>query len=220
MVNLAVLFDMDGCLVDTELVINKAAILGLKEWGIEAQPDDFIPFIGRGETQYISGVAEKYGVQYEPQMKDRVYEIYLDIVGDMLKPHKGALECLSELHRANIPMVLASAADHLKIDANLRVAGIDPSLFQAILGPEDVKAKKPAPDIYLAAAQAVSVPPEQCIVVEDALNGIQAAHNAGMRCIALTTTFEYTEIERKNPEFICEDLFQVREVVMSLAGNK
>ncbi len=220
MTNLAVLFDMDGCLVDTEPVINKAAILALKEWGVKAKPEDFIPFIGRGETTYISGVAEKYGVDYDSKMKDRVYEIYLEIVEEMLTPHKGALECLAELNRSNIPMVLASAADHLKIDANLRVAGIDRSIFQAILGAEDVKEKKPAPDIYLTAAKAVSMPPGQCIVVEDAPNGIQAAHNANMRCIALTTTFDRKEIKQQYPEFICENLFQVRDVVIKLYGKE
>lgn len=60
--NYAVIFDMDGVLVDTEPVINKAAILGLREYGLDAKPEDFVPFIGRGETKYIGGVAEIYGL--------------------------------------------------------------------------------------------------------------------------------------------------------------
>ena len=109
----AVIFDMDGCLVDTEPVINHAAILGLKEWGVEAQPDDFTPFIGAGEIAYIGKVAEKYGVKYEPAMKARVYEIYLDIVDTTLKPMPGAIECLSRLKEDGFVLALASAADHI-----------------------------------------------------------------------------------------------------------
>ena len=210
----AVIFDMDGCLVDTEPVINRAAILGLQEWGVQAQPEDFTPFIGAGETAYIGGAAKKYGVPYEPAMKDRVYEIYLDIVEEMLKPMPGAIECLAQLKNAGFRLALASSADHIKIDANLRVAGIERKLFDVILGAEDVTQKKPAPDIYLKTAEKLSVAPEQCVVVEDALNGIQAAKSAGMVCIAVATTFARETLARAKPDMLVADLFEVLEMLM------
>lgn len=210
----AVIFDMDGCLVDTEPVINRAAILGLKEWGVEAQPQDFTPFIGAGETAYIGGAAKKYGVPYEPVMKDRVYEIYLDIVEEMLKPMPGAMECLTQLKNAGFRLALASSADHLKIDANLRVAGIERNIFDVILGAEDVQQKKPAPDIYLKAAEKLNIEPKNCIVVEDALNGIQAAKTAGMSCIAVATTFARQKLGTVKPDYICGDLLHVCRVIV------
>lgn len=208
-----VIFDMDGCLVDTEPVINRAAILGLKEWGIDAKPDDFIPFIGAGETAYIGGVAEKYGLAYEPKMKTRVYDIYLDIVEEMLKPMPGAIECLTKLEADGYKLALASSADHLKIDANLRIAGIKRDLFYVILGAEDVVHKKPAPDIYLAAAKKLDVEPGACFVVEDAINGIQAAKSAGMACVAVQTTFSEEKLRAAAPDFIAGNLFDVYKIV-------
>lgn len=210
----AVVFDMDGVLVDTEPVINAAAMLALKEWGIEAEPDDFTPFIGRGEVKYIGGVAEKYGVPYTPEMKDRTYEIYLQIVDAMLKPQPGVMECLHGLKKEGIPMALASSADRIKINANLKVAGIPPDIFQVILAAEDVTRKKPAPDIYLQAAAKLNMPPAACIVVEDALSGIQAAKAAGMTCIAVSTTFEPEVLQQEKPDFICQDLVQVYQTII------
>jgi hypothetical protein len=61
-------------------VIEAAAMAGLKEFGVTAQPEDFIPFVGAGEDNYIGGVSRKYGVPFKREMKDRVYQIYLDLV--------------------------------------------------------------------------------------------------------------------------------------------
>ena len=78
-----------------------------------------------------------------------------------------------------------------------------------ILGAEDIRHKKPAPDIYLKAAKKLKISPKECIVVEDAPNGIIAAKAAGMICIAVTTTFQHSIIQKEKPDFICNDLFQV-----------
>jgi len=205
----AVIFDMDGVLVDSEPVINAASILGLAEYGVHAQPEDFIPFIGTGEDRYIGGVAEKYGFKYQPEMKARVYEIYLEIVSEKLKVFDGTLDLLSNLQNNGIPMALASSADRLKIEANLRVAGIDFSYFSAVISGEDVSKKKPSPDIYLAAANRIGIPPEQCIVIEDAVNGIQAAKAAGMKCIAVASSFKKNVLRKENPDFLCDSICEV-----------
>ena len=209
MQDLAIIFDMDGVLVDTEPVINKAAILGLREYGVNAKPNDFIPFIGRGEVKYIGGVAEKYGVRYIPKMKDRVYEIYFEILDNMISPNPVVLNCLSNLQKAQFPLVLASSADRVKIMANLKAAHIHKNTFQVILGAEDVIHKKPAPDIYLKAAEKIEYSPHNCLVVEDAVNGIQAAKNAGMQCIAYTSTFPKEVLQKEGPDFICSSFNQI-----------
>lgn len=152
---LAVIFDMDGVLVDTEPVICEAAILGLKEYGVTAVPDDFKPFVGAGEDRFIGGVAEKYGLAYKPEMKRRVYEIYLEIVKDRIKVFDGVHGLLKLLKEKEIPMALASSADRIKVDANLKSAQIPMELFKVIISGENVEHKKPAPDIFLKAAQAM-----------------------------------------------------------------
>ena len=216
----SILFDMDGVLVDTEPVINKAAILTLKEYGIDAQKDDFTPFIGTGETRYLSGVAEKYGHCYHPQMKDRLYEIYLEIANDLLKIQPGALECLQTLKEKGYPLALASSADRIKIDANLRVAGIDPAYFRAIISADDVTYKKPHPEIYLTAAERISALPATCLVIEDALTGVRAAKRAGMRCIAITTSFAKEKLADEQPDRICANLSEVCQEIQTLSMQR
>ena len=198
----AILFDMDGVLVDSEPVIEAAAIAGLLEYGISAKPQDFTPFIGAGEDKYIGGVAEKYGVPYKLEMKARVYQIYLELVPLKLKVYDGVIELLNRWHSEGVKMALASSADRIKIDANLRVAGINPSLFSAIISGEDVINKKPSPDIYLLAASRIGANPQDCIVIEDALNGIQAAKAAGMKCVAIATSFEKAVLKNEKPDLI------------------
>ena len=76
----AVLFDMDGVLVDSEPIINAAAIRALAEFGITARPEDFQPFVGAGEDRYVGGVAELHGQTYVPEMKHRTYDWYLKLL--------------------------------------------------------------------------------------------------------------------------------------------
>jgi beta-phosphoglucomutase len=216
MARLAILFDMDGVLVDTEPVINKAAIIGLKEFGVTAQPDDFTPFIGRGEIKYIGGVAEKYGVNYISEMKDRVYEIYFHILDQMITPDESILTCLSTLKQEQFPLVLASSADRAKIIGTLKAALIPQATFKVILGAEDVVHKKPAPDIYLKAAEKINHAPKSCVVIEDALNGIQAAKNADMKCIAYTSTFSREILAKEKPDYICDSFKEICETILNL----
>lgn len=204
--NFSVIFDMDGVLVDSEPVIEAAALAGLREYGVFAKPEDFIPFVGAGEDKYIGGVAEKYGVTYKLEMKARVYQIYLEIVSNKLKVFDGVLDLLDKLHKKGVKMALASSADRIKIDANLNVAGISESLFTAIISGEDVIQKKPSPDIYLLAAKRIGSKSNECIVIEDALNGIQAAKAAGMKCLAVASSFERDVLEKECPDFICDNI--------------
>ena len=209
----AVLFDMDGVLVDTEPVIQAAAIEGLAEYGVDAKPEDFIPFIGAGEDRFIGGVAEKYDLAYKPEMKDRVYQIYFRIVRDRIRLHKGAKNCLGWLQKNGIVAALVSSADRIKIAANLEAAGLEPRLFAEIISAENVVHKKPAPDIYFEAAKRLSFLPENCIVIEDAITGIQAAKAANMICIAVTTTFAREKLEPHHPHYICDDLDQALDIL-------
>lgn len=211
---IAVLFDMDGVLVDSEPVIAAAAMAGLKEYGVNAAHEDFLPFIGAGEDKYIGGVSEKHGVPYHLDMKKRVYEIYLDLVDENLTVYQGTRPLLERLTAAGFPIALASSADQVKIRANLRVAGIPTHTFGAVVGGEDVERKKPFPDIYLKAAEMLGADPAACVVVEDAVNGIRAAKAAGMRCIALTTSFSADVLQREEPDAICNAIEDIYDTLL------
>ncbi|MDD3766172.1 MAG: HAD-IA family hydrolase [Eubacteriales bacterium] len=208
-----IIFDMDGVLVDSEPVIEKAAIMFFKEIGVNAVSDDFKPFIGAGEDRYIGGVCEKYGIQYNTDMKKRVYDIYLEIVGSFLKVYEGTLPTLIKLKEKGYKLALASSADAVKINANLTVAGIDKSIFDVIISGGDVKNKKPAPDIYLKTAKTLGEEPEKCVVIEDAINGVKAAKDAGMICIGLTTSFSKDRILDAGADYICSDIKDIYDII-------
>ena len=186
----AVLFDMDGVLVDSEPIINAAAIRALAEFGITARPEDFEPFVGAGEDRYVGGVAELHGQTYVPEMKHRTYDWYLKLLPKMGKAFPGAKDLVEHLHRLGIPIAVASSADRIKVEANLTTVLQTPlDRFATIVTGEDVFHRKPHPDIFLQAAQRLGVPAVECCVIEDAVNGVEAAKAAGMRCVAVTTSF-------------------------------
>jgi HAD superfamily hydrolase (TIGR01509 family) len=192
----AVIFDMDGVLTNSEPLINAAAIAMFKEKGLVVQPDDFLPFVGAGEDRYIGGVAEKYHFKMDTsEAKRRTYEIYLDRVPSQLEAFPGVTELVNKCRQAGLLVAVASSADKIKVSANLNKIGLPFEAWDTVITGEQVKKKKPAPDIFLTTAQNISVKPQECVVVEDAVNGIQAAKAAGMRCVAVAQTFPAEKLQ-------------------------
>lgn len=186
----AVIFDMDGVLTDSEPLINAAAIEMFRQKGLLVRPEDFLPFVGAGEDRYIGGVAEAYGFPLDlPAAKKLTYEIYLRLVPTKLQAFPGAQFLVRSCHRAGLRLAVASSADLIKISANLEQIGLPQAFWNAVVSGDDVTAKKPAPEIFLAAAAKLRTPASECVVVEDAVNGVQAAKAAGMRCVAVAQTF-------------------------------
>jgi beta-phosphoglucomutase len=161
-----------------------------KEQGLAVQPEDFLPFVGAGEDRYIGGVAEKYRFPLDlPAAKRRTYQIYLDLVPSRLAAFPGAQDLVRACREAGLRTAVASSADEVKIMANLEQIGLPAPSWDAVVTGEEVKARKPAPDIFLSAAAKLGLAPEQCVVLEDAINGVQAAKAARMRCVAVAQTF-------------------------------
>jgi beta-phosphoglucomutase len=203
-----VLFDMDGVLADSEQYICKAAIMMFAEIGLNVKPHDFKPFVGTGENRYIGGVAEKYRLKVDiEKVKARTYEIYRTIIRGNLKPLPGATSMVDMCRNKGLKLALATSADTVKMEANLTEIGIAPELFDAIITGLDVVNKKPFPDIYILAAERIGLPPEECLVVEDAMSGIKAAKSAGCRCLAVATSFERSVLS--GADWICESLENV-----------
>jgi HAD superfamily hydrolase (TIGR01509 family) len=205
----AVIFDMDGVLTDSEPLINAAAVAMFKELGLVVRPEDFFPFIGTGENSYIGGVAEKHGFPLDiPAAKKRTYEIYLEMVPTRLRAFPGAVELARKLKARGVRIAVASSADLIKIEANLNKIGLPPTEWDAIVCAEHVTHKKPAPDIFLAAARKLGLAPAECVVIEDAINGIQAAKAAGMRCVAVASSFPADQLHEA--DLVRETIAEVR----------
>ena len=210
----AILFDMDGVLIDSEELMAKSGILALREFGVEASASDFLPFVGRGEDKYIGGVAEKHGVRYDTAMKDRAYDYYGQMVQAEATVPEDTLPTLKALHARGIKMAICSSADRVKVLYNLRAIGADESLFGAIVTGSDVERKKPAPDIYLKGASLLGEQPEDCLVVEDAPSGIQAAHAGGIRAAGIASSFSAQELtQQADPEYLINTLSELLELL-------
>lgn len=209
-----VLFDMDGVLVDSEQFICTAATMMFKELGINVLPDDFRPFAGMGENRYIGGVAEKYGLKVDiEEVKARTYEIYRNIVKGKLSPLEGAHEFISECRSKGLKLALATSADTIKMETNLKETGLSRGSFDSIITGLDVENRKPFPDIYIKAATSLGLKAEVCLVVEDAVSGIKAGKSAGCRCLAVTGSF--TEKELGEADWICHSLAEVPQEALN-----
>jgi HAD superfamily hydrolase (TIGR01509 family) len=209
-----VLFDMDGVLVDSEEYIRKAAIMMFAEYGIKAKPADFRPFVGMGENKYVGGVAQKYGLNVNIDIiKARTYAIYEAITRGKLNPLPGAKEFIRKCIDKGLKIALASSADRIKIEINLRETGIHISLFHAIVNGLDVERKKPFPDIYLKACGMMGLNAGECLVVEDAISGVEAAKRAGCKCLALTTSFKKEDLQKA--DWISKSLLEAPDEVIN-----
>lgn len=203
----AILFDMDGVLIESEYLMRASAIRALADYGVQAKHEDFLEFTGMGEDRFVGGVAEKYGLTYVPAMKELAYDYFGQDVKEQANIPDGVKEMLMELHSRDLTLAVCSAADLRKVKYNIQAIGVDESLFAALVTGSDVARKKPFPDIYLMGAQKVGVAPEDCLVVEDAISGIQAAHAAGMVAVGVPTTFTKEQLmENASPEFMLDEI--------------
>jgi cytidine deaminase len=185
-----ILLDMDGVVVDSEPLLLEAVSHLFAEKGVAVEPADCQPFFGTGEDHLLEGVAARHGVTLDfPRDLDHFYALYLELVPGRLKALPGVFDFLAEARRRRLKVALASSAAAIKVEHNLREIGLTFSSFDAVVDAKDVKFKKPHPDIFLTAAQRLGLIPAACMVVEDAVAGVEAAKAAGCRCLALTTTY-------------------------------
>ena len=209
----AILFDMDGVLIESEFLMRHSAIQALAEYGIQAKHEDFREFTGMGEDMFVGGVAQKYGHAYTFDMKDRAYDYFGAQVKELAHVPEGVKEMLMALHEKGLVMAVCSAADLRKVRYNIQAIGVDESIFSALVTGSDVERKKPFPDIYLKGAELIGMDPKDCLVVEDAVSGIKAAHAAGMDAVGVPTTFSKEELaERVHPEYLLNEIKELTDL--------
>jgi HAD superfamily hydrolase (TIGR01509 family) len=180
----AVIFDMDGVLVDSEAVWDDVRKRFVEEnggrWHDDAQRD----MMGMSSTEWSAYVWDRLGVDMEQEEISReVADRVADVYRESLPLLPGAVESVKSLSR-EWPLAVASSSNRHVIDLVLELAGIADS-FQATVSSEEVGAGKPAPDVYLEAAKGLGVEPSACAAIEDSTNGIRSAHAAGLAVIAV-----------------------------------
>jgi HAD superfamily hydrolase (TIGR01509 family) len=180
----AVIFDLDGLLVDSESVWDDVRKEFVEEkggtWHDGAQRD----MMGMSSVEWSRYVRDRLGVDMDPEEISReVADRVADTYRKMLPLLPGAVEAVKSL-AAEWPLGLASSSNRHVIDLVLDLAGIAGD-FAATVSSEEVGAGKPAPDVYLETAKRLGVDPAACVAIEDSTNGIRSAHAAGMGVIAV-----------------------------------
>ncbi len=140
-----VVFDMDGVLCDSEPFLYRAAReMFSRRFDLDVVPEDFAPFVGTGEDRYLGGVAEKYGVDLQiPEDKNRTYKIYLDLIKGELDALPGVLEFVRFCQNAGLKTAVATSADRVKMEGNLKQIGLPHGGFDVLVTGSDVQRKKP-----------------------------------------------------------------------------
>lgn len=215
-----IVFDMDGVLCDSEPFICEAAMRMFAErYHLQVQPEDFLPFVGAGENRYLGGVAERYGLAWDLQEdKQRTYQIYLEIIRGRLEPLAGVVQFIQQCRRNGARLAVATSADAIKMQGNLAEIGLPPETFDVCVNGLEVVHKKPDPEIFLLAIQRLELEPGECLIVEDAPNGIRAGKAAGARCLGLTTSFSADQLRAAGADWTAPDLSHVPPEVISAAG--
>lgn len=210
----AVIFDCDGVLVDSETIGLRSLQQALHEAGIERSLPFLRRFSGRSHGETLAELEADSGVPLvDTGVAERMDDCYREIVHvDGLRSCQGVPEFLGWLSDRRIPFTLASSGPRRKVLFSLQKSGIA-SHFTQFVCSDDVVRAKPAPDLYVTAATLLGVGTSLCLAVEDSPNGIEAAHRAGMKVVALTTTFAVDAL--KHADLIIDS---ISELTLRFAG--
>lgn len=183
----AVLWDMDGTLIDSEQFHWILWRNTLANEGITITREQFLSSFGQRNDltlrRWLGATATTERIEKIANAKE---ELYRSLVRrDGISPLPGVANWIHRLHKEGWLQAIASSAPRANIDAVLEALSAT-HIFQAIVSAEDVHRGKPDPEVFLTAASQVGVPPDRCIVVEDAVAGVQGARSAGMKSIGVS----------------------------------
>jgi len=189
MQQLAVIFDMDGVIVDNSKYHQQAWEEFSKKYNIHFSEEKFkTVFFGRINEEVLPILFNRDLSRQEiSKLADEKEKIYREIYAPHLTPVKGLLHLLNELNQANIPVGVATSAPKENVD--FIINGLDiGNYISTIIDDSMVSEGKPAPDIYIETAKRLNTKPADCVVFEDSFSGTQSAWNAGAKVVAVTTT--------------------------------
>lgn len=181
----AVVFDMDGLLLDTEILWHRAEVELFARRGVEFTWDDKMTVIGTSSAFTADYFADRLGVPRDqgPSLVREMIELMHGHLREQVEHRPGAVELVERL-RGHARLGLASNSPRALVDTAMVTAGITDA-FDAIVTSDDVAHPKPAPDLYLLACERLGVEPADALALEDSASGVTAAKAAGLTCIAV-----------------------------------
>ncbi|MGI6084307.1 MAG: HAD family hydrolase [Acetivibrionales bacterium] len=180
----ALVFDLDGVIIDSERISTEVTLQILKDAGVESDSDEISKFVGMQNEKMWTILIDRYQIkefveQLMKKQKDYIIEWFLN--GE-LEPIDGVMELLEEARRKNLKIGLATSAprDYAEYILNKIKAA---EYFKVLVTSDEITKSKPDPEVYITAANALGIKPGECVAIEDSTAGIQAAKSAGMKCI-------------------------------------
>jgi len=207
-----IIFDCDGVLVDTETLANGIFFTHLQSlnWPLSLE-ETAAEFTGKSLERCKQLVQERLGTTVPAAFFDKMQEETLATLATQLKPMPGIHEFCRYLDDIDMPFVVASSGAHNKIKQNLTNAQLL-EFFKHRFSAEDVNEGKPAPDVFLLAADSMGVAPQNCLVIEDSHAGMQAAIAAGMQLVCYNSN-KLSDIDESIPIF--NDYSELKENLFS-----
>ena len=188
MTDKGVIWDLDGVLADTGAAHYQAWVAVLSEWGIPFDRSTFDRLFGMNNRGTLTKLLGRAPTKEElGEIADHKEALFRQLAGRLVHPIPGAIRLLEELAGDGWSQAVASSAPQENIDLVVDTFNIR-HYFAAILSGAGLPRGKPDPTLFLLAARDLGLPPERCVVVEDAPVGVEAARGAGMSCIAVATT--------------------------------
>jgi HAD superfamily hydrolase (TIGR01509 family) len=209
----AVVFDMDGLLVDTEALIRDLTVAAAARFGVEFPEHVFMRMVGLPNAASDAVAREHLGPDFPLDALWAAVNVELHAacaVGVALKA--GVVELLDHLDEARVPRAIATSSSHASVQRTLGPSGIL-SRFDAVVAAGDYPRGKPSPDPFLVAAERLATAPELCLALEDSHNGVRAAHAAGMMTVMVPDLLAPTDEMREKCLAIADSLHHVRDLV-------
>lgn len=204
----AVIFDMDGTLVDSTEADYLAWKHTFADYGIELTYNDYFPLLGKRSSDVATTVLnlnEERAAEALQKKADYFTEI---ITQNGISTIPNALDFVKKIRSYNLKIALATSSRKTKMKVVLERTGLLP-FFDVLVSGDEVINGKPAPDIFLLAAERLGIEPAHCWVVEDAVNGVKAAKQAGMRCLAITTTHKAELLQDAHADIVVNSFAQL-----------
>ena len=185
----AILFDLDGVLIDSEPLHFEAHKKALEKFGVQLSLEDYMNFgVAKGDENLYANVAQKFNVTIDrneiSSFKKKIFKEILDAKGSLIS---GVLDVLKKLD-GKCDCAIVSSGSKTSVDHIVDTFGIR-KFFKVIVTGDDVERVKPFPEIYLKAIEMIGYEKEACIAIEDSETGIASAKAAGLRCVAIPNKF-------------------------------
>jgi len=185
----AVIFDMDGVIVDTEPIYFEVDKDILARYGIKITKEDYLQYVGKTGSEFYGDMMRKHNKNTDyNEIRSGRYKQIEEAFAKGLQPANGLLPLLEVIKKKGIKIGVASSSTVERINFVLDLLGIS-DFFNAIMSGADVKNHKPEPDVYEAIAEKLGFATNDCVAIEDSQSGVLSAKAAGMKCIALLTEF-------------------------------